>query len=164
MNKNIYSNSRNRGQALIEALLALAFAVIVLTGVVIAVITAVSTTAFTKNQNLASSYAQEGLDIARNLKDSNYQTFLDLPIGEYCATSGSTTLSPGSCAAGSLTRGIYINNQGRDQSGAIQCAANGSFVASIVSWNDTKCQSSADKCHRVQLDSCFYDLNRVPNP
>ncbi len=152
------------GQALIEALLALAFAVVIVTGVVIAVITSLSNATFTKNQNLASSLAQEGLDIARNLKESSYQTFFSLPSGQYCATSGSTSLSAGSCAVGSFTRGVYINHQGRDQSGTPKCAVNGSFVASTVSWNDSKCQNDLDKCHKVQLDSCFYDLNKVPDP
>lgn len=163
MNKRKFLENQY-GQALIEALLALAFAVVIVTGVVIAVITSLSNATFTKNQNLASSLAQEGLDITRNLKESSYQTFFSLANGEYCATSGSTSLSAGSCAVGSFTRAIYINHQGRDQTGASKCALNGSFVASTVSWNDSKCQSDLDKCHKIQLDSCFYDLNKVSNP
>lgn len=167
MNKEMFLKNQQAGQALIEALLALAFSVIIVTGVVIAVITSLSNVTFTKNQNLASSYAQEGLDIARNLKESNYQTFFSLSNGEYCATSGSTALTPGSCAVGSFTRGIYINHQGRDRGNVLKCPSvngSGSFVASIVSWNDSKCQNALVKCHKVQLDSCYYDLNKIRNP
>lgn len=156
MMKNLISKNQT-GQALIEALLALTFAVVIITAVVIAVITSLSSATFTKNQNQASNYAQEGLDIARNMKESDPQTFFGLN-GNYCANMGISLTGSGNCTVGIYAQNVFVDDN------ASQCAANGSFVISTVSWNDGKCQNVGDKCHKVQLDSCFYNLNTVPNP
>ena len=155
----VQSLSKNQtGQALIEALLALTFAVVIITAVVIAVITSLSSATFTKNQNQASNYAQEGLDVARNMKESDPQTFFGLN-GNYCANMGISLTGSGNCTVGIYTQNVFVDDI------ASRCAAGkGSFVISTVSWNDGKCQNSGDKCHKVQLDSCFYNLNSVPNP
>lgn len=155
---------RQAGQALLEALLALAFAVVIITAVVIAVITTLNNSSFTKNQNLASQYAQEGLDIARNMRDSKYDEFKALPSAQfYCAENG--TLSEGEfCSAGDFIRQIYIDHGvggvgGRDENGNQRCEVGSSFVSSIVLWADSKC-SEENPCHRMQLDSCFSNPNR----
>lgn len=155
---------RQAGQALIEALLALAFAVVIITAVVIAVINALNNTAFNKNQNLASQYAQEGLDIARNLKDSNYDSFKSLS-GVYCLDPETSSIETvGSCSEpDDFERKIYINHSGTDEAATPKCQADlsfvSSFVSSIVFWTDSKC-SDGSNCHKVQLESCFSDPNR----
>lgn len=148
------------GQALIEALLALAFVVVIITAVVIAVINALNNTTFTKNQNLATQYAQEGLDIARNMKDTKYDEFKALSSGgSYCAQDNGA-ISAGTCTLGEFTKQLYINHSGLDQGGVGRCETGSSFVSSTVSWTDSKC-TSGNPCHRVQLDSCFSDPNRL---
>ena len=156
-----------KGQMLIEALLALAFAVVIITAVVIAVITSLNNTSFTKNQNLAAQYAQEGLDIARNMKDSNYSGFRALPNGGYyCVNKINGTLSDiGFCPpVEEFSRQIYVDHGtsslgGRDENGRERCEVGSSFVASIVSWGDSKCEEEDTQCHSIQLDSCFSNLN-----
>lgn len=150
-----------KGQALIEALLALAFAVVIITGVVIAVINALNNASFTKNQNLAGQYAQEGLDIARNMKDSNYTQFKALSNGGYyCAEQNGTLSTSASCTAGGFVKQVYVNHTGADEKGQPRCESGSSFVSSKVSWSDSKCSGSSS-CHKVQLDSCFSDPNRA---
>lgn len=147
-----------KGQALLESLLALSFAVVIITAVVIVVITSLSNTSFTKNQNLAGQYAQEGLDMARNMRDSDYTGFKALPNGgNYCADNGEITT--GSCTVGEFTKQLYINHSGVDQGGVVKCEPDSSFVSSIASWNDSKCLNNSP-CHKVQLDSCFSNPNR----
>ncbi len=163
--------TRQSGQTLIEALLALIVVIVIITAVVTAVITSLSGATFTKNQNLASQYAQEGIDIARNMKDSDFASFSALNNDQYyCAAQGSTSLDSSSCSTklnGIFTRKIYINHNGQgpnDGASVVKKCPFGTFVSSIVSWSDPKCGNSGVDCHSVKLDSCFDDLNKVPNP
>lgn len=147
------------GTALIEALLGLTFAVIVVTAVVTATITAVNNTNFTKNQNQATSLAQEGMGIARDVKEINSSRFFG-PNGNYCVSTGSSpdlVEGDGVCAVGNFSRIVLVNK-------ASSSCAGGSLVSSVVSWNDSRCSSDTDKCHKIQLDNCFYNLNTVINP
>jgi Tfp pilus assembly protein PilV len=156
-----------KGSTLVEALLALTFVIIIITAVVISVITSLSSTDFTKNQNLATQYAQEGLDIARYMRDNNYTVFRALPSNRlYCANIETSSIeNGGSCniVIDNFRRQVYLNHNGDAQGGANRCT-NATYVASIVSWADGKCRSETDFCHKVQLDGCLYDINRVPNP
>ena len=52
-----------KGQGLLEALVALSAAVIIIAGMTIAAITAVSNSDFAKYQSLATDYAQQGMEI-----------------------------------------------------------------------------------------------------
>jgi type II secretory pathway pseudopilin PulG len=52
-----------KGQSLIEALVALGAAVIIVSAITIAVITAVNNSDFAKYQNLANGYAQQGIQV-----------------------------------------------------------------------------------------------------
>ncbi len=165
--KSLFSKNQS-GQSLVEALLALAFVVAIITAVVTVVISSLNSASFTKNQNRTTSYAQEGLDIARNMKDSNYTVFRALPSRNYyCADEATITLKQ-TCVAGVFTRKIYVDHGdatygGRDEKLVGRCEVGSSFVASIVYWTDSKCAGS-NNCHKVQLDSCFSDLNKVSGP
>jgi len=54
-----------KGQGLVEALIALGAAVIIIAAITIAVITAVSNSDFSTEQNLATGFAQQGMEIVR---------------------------------------------------------------------------------------------------
>ena len=160
--KSVFSKNQS-GQSLVEALLALAFVVVIITAVVTVVISSLNSASFTKNQNRTTSYAQEGLDISRNMKDSSYTAFRALSSGYYCADDGTIALKSEPCV-GVYTRRIYINHGGMDQGGSIRrCEVGSSFVSSIVYWTDSKC-TAGDECHKIQLDACFSDLNKVSGP
>lgn len=153
-----------KGQSLIEALLALAFAVVIITAVVIAVITSLNNTTFTRNQNLASQYAQEGIDIARNMRDASYGEFKALPSGQYYCPGADGKLSTDSfCTVDGFERRVFVQHAGLDEKDTPTCEANSTFVSSVVSWTDSKC-TAATACHKVQLDSCFTDPNRAFGP
>lgn len=162
--KVLENRNLQAGQSLIEALLALAFAVVIITAVVIAVITSLNNTTFTKNQNLASQYAQEGIDIARNMRDSSYAEFKALPNNKsYCAGADGKLSTDSFCTVDGFERRVFLDHTGLDEKGIPRCQAGSSFVASIVSWIDSKCTGST-ACHSVQLDSCFADPNRAFGP
>lgn len=69
-----YSTS-SRGQTLIEAVASLGIASIILGTLAIAVINSVKNVTFSKGQNIASNYAQQGLELVRDLRDSDISTF-----------------------------------------------------------------------------------------
>lgn len=166
---NLNFNNLERGSTLIESLLALAFAVMIITAVVIAVITALNSATFNKNQNLATQIAQEGIDIARYMKTSNYAGFFALLNGGgYCpVVSGNKSgtleqVGDGGCEFGNFTKEVFINHSGLDQNNNSRCQPGSSFVASTVSWTDSKCEDG-DYCHKVQLDTCLADLDQLKN-
>ncbi len=159
-----------KGQLLLEAILAMAIVGIILTGIVIALNFSVNNSNISKDQNVATSYAQEGLDIVRNMKDSDFASFSALN-GTYCLASGTVPIS-GPCnpiggAGGKFTRKIIVNQLGQDtrKNPVTQpCTLNKAvFVASIVSWTDNRCTSGA-QCHNAELDSCFIDPIKAQFP
>ncbi|OGH47505.1 MAG: hypothetical protein A3A51_02865 [Candidatus Levybacteria bacterium RIFCSPLOWO2_01_FULL_39_10] len=160
--KNLKLNKK--GQVLIEAVIAIAVVAFVMSGIVAALILSVNNATFSKNQNLATNFAQEGIDIARDLKDSDFQAFSTLQ-GYYCIDEGDIAIDPSktTCSKNvdsAFTRRVYINQNGEDARQSLAqrgCEANLAFVASIVTWNDSRCQGTAE-CHEVELNSCFADL------
>lgn len=70
---NILINSN--GQTLIEAVASLGIAALILGTLSIAVINSVKNVTFSKGQNIASNYAQQGLELIRDLRDSDISTF-----------------------------------------------------------------------------------------
>lgn len=166
MRLNIIKSSK--GSTLVESLLALTFAVVIITAVVIAVTTALSNSTFTKNQNQATQLAQEGLDIARYMKSSNYVAFraLDDTVN-YCPNDSGelVPIDELPCDDGIFTSTIDIDHAGgNNASGGRACEVlNSTFVASEVRWTDSKCNKD-EFCHKVVLDTCLSDLDQLENP
>lgn len=152
-----------KGELLIEALVAMAIVGVIITGIVSSLVYSINNANTAKDQNTATSYAQEGLDIARNLKDSDFTTFSALG-GYYYLPKDYTTLDSGNPAVpidGRFTRQVYVNQSGKDKSGVQKCTNSPSaFVASVVTWSDTRCRSGSD-CHKVELNSCFTDPTKI---
>lgn len=166
-----------KGSTLIESLLALTFAVVIITAVVIAVTTALSNSTFTKNQNLATQYAQEGLDIARYMKTSDYVAFRALNDSvKYCPTGEGllvpidelpcNDIDPENDADNRVFIGsVSIDHSGgNNPTGGRACQVlNSTFVTSEVSWTDAKC-TDGEYCHKVSLNTCLSDLEQLANP
>ena len=158
------------GQSLIEVLVALAAAVAVISAIAITVITSLQNVEYTKNQNLATQYANEGLEIVKRIGRSNWQTLRSYNTQFYCLDKGSTipVAKVGSCPANSsvwiYTREITIqldnacgNDDGKGNLNKVK-------VASVVSWSDSKCGSSKPFCHQVALYTCLANINTTQAP
>jgi hypothetical protein len=166
-----------KGQSLVEALIALGVAAIVVSAMAVAAITAVNNSDFSKYQNLATNYAQQGMEIVRQKSQSNWTAFYGFVgqspnISTYCLDQGSTTFisRPTGCGQNindqnnkplfvrqvMLTQLAYIAHPTPN---VVDPACNGSVQATInVSWTDGKCLKGVF-CHKVVLDSCFTDIN-----
>ncbi len=156
----------DKGQSLVEAMLALGVAAIIIGSIALVVLTTVNNADYSKTQNLATQYAQQALDIVRQQSDSNWSAFSAYVSGTYCLAENSTDL--GSPTGGCSTPNITSNNNNFIRSVVINTAdascGSGEKVTVSVSWPDSKCTGSNKYCENVTLDSCFAQIANPPNP
>lgn len=160
------------GETLIEAILALTIVIVIVTAVVIAVITALSGSSSNKNESAALGFAQEGIDVLRDVKSSDFAGFSATysTAGYYCfgqnnipdSNTANCPDTSSNIGTGDFVRKVYVNLAGNLPDGTPKCGS-GAYAASIVSWSDGKCKTSAN-CHQVEIDSCFYNLNALTAP
>jgi len=157
-----------RGQTLLETLLALSVSVFILGAITTVVISSLNSAQFTKNQNLAGQYAREGMEIVRKIRDSGTWTAFSGIDGIYCLSSGSASLpsSSASCPpppniAGIFIREINIISNSSDCPSATP--PNGTKVTSKVSWTDGKCPPNV-YCHKAEITSCLHRLDTITAP
>lgn len=150
------------GQSLIEVLIALAAAVAVVAAIAVTVVTSLSNVDFTKNQNLATQYAGEGMEVVRQLAKNNWTDFIDTYKSvNYClAQGGSLTVMGIACNqnVGIFKRQIVIKQDDIDK-----CSGNVK-VESKVYWSDSRCLEGDVFCHNVSLESCLADINTIKAP
>jgi len=151
-----FKKIKTSGQTLIEVLVALGIIAIIVTALTSVVVTSLGSSRYSKDQNLATQYAQEGLEIMRNLRDSDYVDFRNIPSGSYCLDKNSTVLSPDCFSANvdSFIRKVIITHDG--------CDIGVSRVEVSVSWNDSRCSSANTYCHESSLPTCLSSVNPVP--
>ena len=170
-----------KGQTLIEVLVGLAAAVAVLSAITTTTLSSLHNSQFSRNQNLANAYAQQGLEVVRNIHATDYGTFKNL-AGTYCFAQTCNTLDTsttgGACSQISGTRCPGIFNYGEfirtvtfhfGDSEAARCNTNGSTVNTKVdvtlAWNDERCTDTSNLyCHNVTHSSCFNDADILPTP
>lgn len=112
-----YSCRRERGESLIEVLVAIVVATVLLTGLSIALLSSLRNAQFAQNQVKATKYAQEAVDRIRSIRDRNDKI----------------TLNGGSIAFGNfLSAGIPANSG--------NCDGEGCFFSLIESGSDFRLQ------------------------
>lgn len=155
---------KEKGQTLVEALIALGVAIIIISAIVVSVISSLSNAQFTKNQNQANHFAQEGMEIVRGIRNSNWLSFQALSSTYYCLAANSTTLVfKGTGCSPNPNVGIFVREVNIDHSSP-SCIGT-SMVTVNVSWSDSKCTDVSNTfCHKVSLASCFGNDNAVPTP
>lgn len=160
---------KQKGQTLIEALVALGAAVLVLSAIAVAVISALNNAQYAKNQDLATQYASQGIEVMRQLSQTNWTTFLSYNSGKYCLAkdealpclAGSQTgscIQSGGLVACTPNYGIFVREVDIGQNS--NSCSNNALITVIVSWSDSKCTSSGNTyCHKVSLNSCLSNHN-----
>src|SRR3989344_9330524 len=76
--------SSESGQTLLEALIALATAVVIISAMAVLVLSSLSNAQFSKNQNQATQYAQQGMEFLKNLAQSDWASFAAKTDVNYC--------------------------------------------------------------------------------
>jgi len=154
-----------KGQSLIEVIIALSIAVVIISAVTASILASLNSASRTKNQNLATQYAQQGLEIMRHMRSQNYQTFSTLS-GDYCLDQTCTALNSnyakcwqttqaalcGQNVAGSFMRDVYITQTAANS----DCSNTDTEVKVTVAWSDNTCKdSNTPNCQHVILSSCL---------
>jgi type II secretory pathway pseudopilin PulG len=153
-----------KGQSLIEITVALGALSVLLTISAIAIITAFSNAQESKNQNQASTYAQQGIEILRQMRDASWTSFDNLS-GAYCMDNSCAKLdSSGVCGPKSGSCGMNVGVYSREitlQRSDPQCSvgANSATRALVtVAWTDGKCSGGNTFCRNVKIETCFSNI------
>ncbi len=187
MKKQRGSPAGEAGQTLLEILLAFSVAIMVMSAVIFGITTSLSNAQYTKNQNLANSYAQEGMTVVRKIRDSGWTTFSSYSSNTtYCLGPNKTDLNKDSdklslpntnCwaqspvpAGGPFSREVvFDNNQSTnkccsDNSSGCSTGTAGTKATVRVSWSDNKCPVGTPLCHSVEIITCFSNIDLKPTP
>src|SRR5258708_35320505 len=78
------------GQTIIEIMVAIGALTVLLSAITVVIITSLTGANFSRDQNSATEYAQQGMEIMRQLHNTDYGTFSALN-GLYCVSSLCTT-------------------------------------------------------------------------
>lgn len=154
-----------KGQTLIEVVVALGIGAIVLYAISTTVISSLNNAQFSKDQNLATQYAQQGVEVLKQMKDTNLSGFLGLNRVNYCMDENNV-LTEKSLNCEQNLRSYYVR-EARIEGDSTNCPGStpkGTWVSVSVSWNDSKCTRSPLFCHSTQAESCFYNINPTPLP
>jgi|WetSurMetagenome_2_1015567.scaffolds.fasta_scaffold01318_7 type II secretory pathway pseudopilin PulG len=153
------------GQMLLEVILAIAMAIITVGAVMMIIVASLSRAQYSKNQDLANSYAREGIDTVRKMRDSNWSDFHS-KNGSYCLNQGAVALGSPPCTAN--VGGIFTRKVNLLQDDSVGCSGGGALsgakITVTVSWPDNKCPPSKLDCNNVTLVSCFSNINAMQAP
>lgn len=159
-------NFLNRGQTLLEGVVALAAIVVVLTAISIATITNLSNSQFIKNQSLASKYGQQAMETIRYTRNNDPTTFFTVwtsainPNRTYCMNSAGTMTDAGAaCGQVDDFSGSKFIREVKFNATSPRCS-NGTLATITVYWNSGKCDPTSlpsRYCHKTQIVSCFAD-------
>ena len=82
------------GQTLLEALIALATAVVIISAMTVIVLSSLNNAQFSRNQNQATQYAQQGIEFLKNLAQSDWASFKANTQVNYCLSPLSKLPAP----------------------------------------------------------------------
>lgn len=171
------------GQTLLEILLAFSVSILVLSAVIIGITTSLSNTQYTRNQNSANSYAQEGMSVVKQIRGSSWNNFCSSYVASnYCLSQDLSKLSDydgNNCIAKGIV-GIFVrkvelvhnssdccpDNTKTCASGTCEFSTRGSKVTIKVSWSDNKCPTGTGTplCHKVELITCLSNVDQKQSP
>lgn len=144
-----------KGQTLIEILVALGIITVVVSALSSIVITSQGNVKQSKNQGLSMHLAQEALEIVRQIRDNDYTSFKTM-TGTYCLAKDEVELSSNcyTANADNFLRKVRIVQSG--------CGANISRIEVTVSWQSSRCPATNSFCHKSALQTCLNAVYPVP--
>ncbi len=159
----------SKGQTIIEAIVALAALLIVITAIATVVIAGLSNSQFVKNQSLANKYAQQGLELVHNIQTNDLSRFAAFTDGTYCINDSVNPPTVTTCAGDTVnTAGVFIRTvgitNGSDTLAIGPCSYNQTRIDVKVKWSSGKCDADDHFCHKANLVSCFYNSSDVSAP
>lgn len=123
------------GQSLLEAIAALAVAMLVILALVWVTIVSIRNADFAKKQSQAAKYAQEGMENMRALRDSNWSSFWAMATGSNYCFSGSAPA--GNCSTGCPSLGGVFRRCAKIEAVDSTPGKERAKVTVTVSWTDS---------------------------
>ncbi len=165
-------NKKNKqsGQTLLEALIALATAVVIISAMAAVVLSSLNNAQFSKNQNQATQYAQQGIEFLKNQGQYNWALITAYPVNNCMPADNSLSPRVGqSCSpnpnVGIFLREVIIYQSSDSINNTCNPSANSALITVSVGWSDNKCTSLTDPyCHKVKISSCVYNSPTIPAP
>src|SRR3989338_6084252 len=87
---------KQSGQTLLEALVALATAVVIISAMTVTVLSSLNNAQFSKNQNQATLYAQQGIEFLKNQAQYNWNLIAGYSLYNCMSADNSISAKPGS--------------------------------------------------------------------
>ncbi|MBI2031000.1 MAG: hypothetical protein HYT08_00055 [Candidatus Levybacteria bacterium] len=159
---------KEEGQSLVEAVIAMTAAIIVVSSIVAAIVLSLNNAQYSKYQNLATQYAQEGIEIVKKISVADWNSFSSGVDVNYCLPEGSLAPTPGiTCSAnvyqvGNPPTPIFRRSVKIEHN--FGTCNPGSRITSKVSWSDSKCTSGDIYCHSVELNTCVTRSQNISTP
>lgn len=167
-----------KGQSLLEALVALAAAVVVITAITTAVVAALRNAQTSRNQDQAAQLAQEGMEYMRQARSQYYDQFktiaLSPPAPPKCLSDAGVSQQPslgltpiGNCSTPNVGKtfirfiSFNVNPNNCKSPGGLDKSV---LITVTVEWAEGYCDSSDPYCAKSQLVSCFTPYNILPAP
>lgn len=174
----------NKGQTLIEMMVAFSALVIILTAAVTAIVASVNNATFTKNQNIANKIGQEGIENVRNSIKSNFVDLDTRADGIYCMPTTLAAMIGGACnialpsnliddSGSTFVRQISLLTTSGTAGSCPTCARCsavatdpatgnpveyfGREITVTVKWGSGKCPVANPYCHSADFVTCFMD-------
>lgn len=156
-----------KGQILIETLIALGVAVVVIAAITTIVIASLNNAVTARTQDMASGYAKQGIETIRNIAKNSWNNFSAMDKINYCLDKDASTPVPkgvNGCGqnVGNFVREITINHL------SVSCEHDdpnnpvNTKVLVTVSWTDGKCTDRDNLfCHEIKLESCLSNVNNL---
>ena len=166
----LQKHASQKGQSMLEAVAALGVIAVVMTALTIAVMLGLGNSGYSKKNNLATQYAQQGMELLRNKRETDGAIFwsysdsyymdkdnvLSVSTGVNICSSGSVPAASAPIIGGSYIRTVCI----KDDS---SCGSSTSKKVTVSTWwQDGKCLDNG-YCKKASIASCFADL-RAPTP
>ncbi len=152
-----------KGQTLIEALIALSIIMIILTSLSTILASSLFNSQFIKEQNRANKYSQEGVEMVRAFQESNILGFKELETGVYCIDAGgdnsidlmadpdpAVTCDTEPNVGGNMQREISVVRDILCDTPPDPLGDGLSDVTVTTRWNSSKCDG-ADFCHEAKV-------------
>lgn len=162
-----------KGQTIIEVMVALAVGIIILSAITTAVLTSLNNVHQTTTQDQSGSYATDGLEIIRKMRDTQLAAYKNLngtyclsdtctnPTNTYSSSCGKKLTTCDSTAEG-YVREVTIDKNAsacKVTPAPTNSTSNGSQVSVTVSWKDTQCQDPDNPyCHESVVQSCLFPI------
>lgn len=167
--------NNQKGQTILEVLLAFSILAIIVTSITIASVVSLSNTDLSRDQNLAAEYSEGGMEMMRQVRDIDYQNFTKLS-GHYCLPI--TCSSYGSCsqaqtalatACPTPTNGFIRDvNIIKPSASSNTCqnpldSVKSTQLTVTTSWNNNTCNASNPYCKQTIIISCLSGI-QIPAP